>query len=65
MEAAGGVVITTSRFSPEADHFAEGIKPRVILIDSARLGSLMVTYGVGVQATQQFTLVEVDEDFFE
>ncbi len=65
MGAAGGVFITTSRFSAEAVTFAEGIKPRVILIDGAKLGSLMVAYGVGVQATEQFTLVQLDEDFFE
>lgn len=65
MGAAGGIFITTSRFSAEAIAFAEGIKPRVILIDGARLGSLMVTHGVGVQATHQFSLVQVDDDFFE
>lgn len=63
--AAGGVFITTSRFSSEAAAYADGIKPRVVLIDGVRLGSLMITYGVGVQATQGFTVVEVDEDFFE
>ena len=57
--------ITTSRFTPDAVSFAKGINPRVILIDGARLGTLMIQYGVGVQATQQFTLVQVDEDFFE
>ena len=63
--AAGGVFITTSRFTSEAVAFAKDIKPRVILIDGARLGTLMVTHGIGVQTTQQFTLVEIDEDFFE
>jgi restriction system protein len=65
MGAAGGVFITTSRFTPDAVAFAKDIKPRVILIDGPRLGSLMVAHGIGVQTTQQFTLVEVDEDFFE
>lgn len=65
MGAAGGVFITTSRFSPDATAFAAGINPRVILIDGARLGSLMITYGVGVQPKQEFRVVEVDEDFFE
>ena len=35
--AAGGVFITTSRFTPDASHFAKDIKPRVILIDGALL----------------------------
>ena len=63
--AAGGVFITTSRFTPEAVNFARGINPRVILIDGERLGTLMIQYGIGVQETRSITLVEVDEDFFE
>ena len=63
--AAGGVFITTSRFTPDAVNFAKGINPRVILIDGARLGTLMIQYGVGVQETRTVRLVEVDEDFFE
>jgi restriction system protein len=63
--AAGGVFITTSRFSPDAITFAAGISPRVILIDAARLGALMVAHGVGVQERQTYRVVELDEDFFE
>jgi len=63
--AAGGVMITTSRFSLEAVEFARSITPRVILIDGARLGQLMVTHGIGVQERQTFRVVETDEDFFE
>jgi restriction system protein len=63
--AAGGVLITTSRFSPEAVAFASSIHPRVILIDGPRLGQLMITYRVGVQERQTFHVVEVDDDFFE
>lgn len=63
--AAGGVFITTSRFSPDAIAFVGAITPRVILIDGARLGQLMVTYGVGVQERQVFRIVELDEDFFD
>lgn len=63
--AAGGVLITTSRFSPDAVAFASSIHPRVILIDGPRLGQLMVTYRIGVQERQTFHVVEVDDDFFE
>ena len=63
--AVGGVMITTSRFSPEATEFARLITPRVVLIDGARLGQLMVTHGVGVQERQTFRVVEADDDFFE
>ena len=63
--AVGGVFITTSRFSADAVDFARSITPRVILIDGARLGQLMVSYGIGVQERQMFRVVETDEDFFE
>lgn len=63
--AAGGVFITTSRFSPDAEAFARLITPRVILIDGQRLGELMVSHGVGVQERQVFRVLEVDEDFFD
>lgn len=63
--AAGGVFITTSRFTPDAVAFAQSITPRVILIDGPRLGRLMVTHGIGVQERQTFRVVETDEDFFE
>jgi restriction system protein len=65
MGAAGGVFITTSDFTPDAAAFARDIKPRVILINGQRLGALMVAHGIGVQATQLYRIVEVDEDFFE
>jgi restriction system protein len=63
--AAGGVFITTSRFSPDAVAFAANITPRVILIDATRLGSLMVRHGIGVQERESYRIVELDEDFFE
>lgn len=63
--AAGGVLITTSRFSADAIEFARSITPRVVMIDGERLGRLLVTHGVGVQERQVFRVVETDEDFFD
>ena len=60
-----GVFITTSRFSAGALDYAKGIGTRVVLIDGQRLTELMIKYGVGVQQRQVFTVVEVDEDYFE
>lgn len=60
-----GVFITTSRFSSGATEYAKGINTRVVLIDGQRLTELMIKYGVGVQQRQVFTVVEVDEDYFE
>ncbi len=60
-----GIFITTSRFSSGAREYANGIATRVVLIDGQRLAELMIKYGVGVQKRQVFTVVEVDEDYFE
>lgn len=63
--AAGGVFITTGRFTANAREFARHITPRVILVDGVRLARLMLTHGIGVQQAQVFRVVEVDDDFFE
>lgn len=63
--ASGGVFITTSSFSSDANKYAENISPRVILIDGNKLGQLMVKYEVGVNVTQTLKVTEVDENFFD
>ena len=63
--AARGIFITTSQFSQGAREYAGSIATRVILIDGARLSALMIKYGIGVQKREVFTVVEVDEDYFE
>jgi len=60
-----GIFITTSRFTPGAAEYARTIGTRVVLIDGVRLAELMITYGVGVQARNVYTVVEIDEDYFE
>lgn len=63
--AARGVFITTSTFTSGAREYAQNIGTRIILIDGGRLAELMIRYGVAVQTRQTFTVVEVDEDYFE
>ena len=65
-KADRGVFITTSTFSTGAIEYAERTpSTRLILIDGVRLTDLMIRYHVGVQTKNTFTVVEVDEDFFE
>lgn len=59
-----GVFITTSSFSAAAREAANQFGGKVILIDGIRLTALMLRYGVGVEPRQQFTVFEVDQDFF-
>ncbi|HLS16177.1 MAG TPA: restriction endonuclease [Beutenbergiaceae bacterium] len=64
-QASQGVFITTARFSRSAREYAESVATRVVLVDGERLASLMIHYGVGVQAKRTVQIVEIDEDFFE
>ncbi|KHJ73372.1 restriction endonuclease [Rhodococcus sp. Chr-9] len=65
-----GIFITTSSFSQGALEFAKSISAsagntRIVLIDGQRLVQLMIKYGIGVQNVRTFTVVTVDEDYFE
>jgi restriction system protein len=64
-QANQGIFITTSGFSREAIEYARSVNASVILIDGERFANLMVDRGVGVRAVQTYTIVELDEDYFE
>jgi restriction system protein len=64
--ANGGVFITTSSFSADAKEYAsKNLSARVVLIDGAEFGLLMVRHGIGVQKRKTFSVVDIDEDYFE
>lgn len=63
--ASQGVFLTTSRFSVEAQRYADQVQARIVLVDGAKLSRLMIRYGVGVQVRRTVQIVDVDEDFFE
>lgn len=63
--AKKGVFITTSSFTREARDYGEQVSENVVLIDGARLTSLMIEYGVGVTHYRQIRLPRVDGDYFE
>lgn len=64
-QASQGIFITTSSFTRDAVDYARSVNASVVLIDGDRLASLMIAHGVGVQSVQTYTVVEVDEDYFE
>lgn len=64
-QASQGVFITTSTFSREAVGYARSVSASVILVDGERFANLMIDRGVGVQAVQTYTIVKLDEDYFE
>lgn len=58
------VFITTSSFQPAAEKTAARYRHgRIVLIDGIKLTSLMLTYGIAVHKTREFTLFDIDEDF--
>jgi restriction system protein len=63
--ASRGVFVSSSRFSREAKETAEKAGEKIALIDGSKLVELMIRHKVGVQERKTFTLVEVDEDYFD
>lgn len=66
-KATQGVFITSSSFTSGARGYAEDLGGGVslVLIDGERLARLMVKYGVGVQVARTYTIMKLDEDFFD
>jgi len=59
-----GVFIATSSFSSSAYEFVSTIDRKIILIDGARLTSLMLKYNLGVSLKETIEIKEVDSDYF-
>lgn len=62
--AGKGVLITTSRFSREAQEYAKRVPQKIVLIDGDRLASLMVDFGIGVTDVASYTVKRMDADYF-
>ena len=59
-----GIFITTSRFTKEAKAYATRLTQPLVLIDGARLTSLMIDYKLGVSAVRVIELPQLDRDYF-
>jgi restriction system protein len=64
-KAKKGIFITTSTFSNDARHYADGLDSRVILIDGRQLAELMFDHGIGVSTANSYIVKRIDSDFFE
>lgn len=63
--AKKGVFITTSYFTDAAKKAAEqSLNYKIVLIDGARLASLMIEYNLGVSVVETYQLKKIDIDFF-
>ncbi|MFQ3622984.1 MAG: restriction endonuclease [Acetobacteraceae bacterium] len=64
--ASKGVLITTSRFSSQAEATAKMIPAmRIVLIDGDRLAALMIRHNVGVRTERTVEIKKLDVDYFE
>ena len=59
-----GVFITTSSYALQSIKFAETHEKSVVLIDGEELCSMMITYGIGVDALTNYMIYRVDSDYF-
>ena len=62
--ARKGVMITTSNFSKDAQHYVGMIEKRIVLIDGEQLAQLMIDHGIGVSEVQSYTIYRIDSDYF-
>jgi restriction system protein len=62
--AKKGVFITTSGYTKEAREYAESVSDHVVIVDGARLATLMIEHGVGV-THKPIKIAQVDGDYFE
>lgn len=61
-----GVILTTSRFSPDAYDYVNRIEGKtVVLIDGDKLCQLMIEHRVGVTPKRNYELLDISEDFFD
>jgi restriction system protein len=62
--ASKGIIFTASSFTADAREYADGVSPRVILVDGKRLAGLMIDYNVGVSDRETYAVKRVDSDYF-
>lgn len=62
--ASKGIIFTASSFSGDAQQYAAGVSPRVILVDGERLAALMIDHNVGVSDRETYVVKRVDNDYF-
>lgn len=63
--AQKGIFITTSRFTKEAEEFAnKNLSYKIVLIDGKRLSELMIEYELGVSTVYVYNVKKIDTDYF-
>jgi restriction system protein len=64
VRARKGVLITTSSFTSDAQHYVRQIEKKIVLIDGATLAALMIQHNVGVGIEAAYQVKKLDSDYF-
>lgn len=59
-----GIFITTSRFTQEAQDYAEHLDIKLVLIDGPELATRLLEHNIGVTPITTYTLHRIDQDYF-
>lgn len=62
--ATKGVMLTTSRFTEDAQNFVKHLQQKVVLIDGEELATLMMDFDVGVATAATYAVKKIDLDYF-
>jgi restriction system protein len=65
VRAKKGVMITTSKFTPEALSFANNIEKKIVLIDGETLVQYMIDNNIGVTLFASYEIKKIDHDYYE
>ncbi len=66
VRAKKGVIITTSRFSRDAEDYVQRVEgKKVVLIDGDELTKLMIDHNLGVTVKKTYEIKEISNDYFE
>lgn len=60
-----GILITTSKFTPQALQFAKDVSDSLRLVDGTELAELMIDFEVGVANKKKISIPSIDRDYFE
>jgi restriction system protein len=63
--ARKGILITTSKFTPQALQFAKDVSDSLRLVDGNELAGLMIDFEVGVTNKKRISIPSIDRDYFE
>lgn len=63
--ARKGVLITTSRFTSDAQEYVDRIEKRIVLINGEQLAKYMIDFGIGVADVSTIHVRRIDQDYFD